>query len=249
MTRLGRIGPVLAVAALAGYLLGACGGGDGGALTTGTRLTGTRSVLTGTGVAPTQPTQTVVTTVTTAETTTAEVTTTEVTTTQEQVSPTPPPPAATEPETSSTSSKAWGWVALGIGVAAAVLTGVLFWRRKRARTASWSTQMADLNRRCLVALDDVLSSGSLVTGHVQALAADAQSLEERAPDDLSRTAAARLRARLEELARTLDADRTLRLASPPPSSEQISYSTALIRQQANQLQGVLRPPRPGESPA
>lgn len=109
--------------------------------------------------------------------------------------------------------------------------------------------MDDLNRRCLVALDDVLASGSLVTGHVQALAAEAQLLEERAPDDLSRTAAARLRARLEDLAGTLEADRTLRLASPRPSREQISYSTALIRQRAEQLQGVLRPPRPGESPA
>ena len=244
MTRLGRIGPVLAVAAVAGYVLGACGGGDGGALTTGTRLTGTRSVLTGTGVAPTQPAQTVVTTVTTAETTT-----TEVTTTAEQVSPTPPPPAATETQASSTSSRAWGWIALGIGVAAALLIGILIWRRNRARTASWSSQMADLNRRSLVALDDVLANGSLVTGHVQALAAEAQSLEERAPDDLSRTAAARLRVRLEDLAGTLEADRTLRLASPPPSREQITYSTALIRQQADQLQAVLRPPRPGESPA
>ena len=140
-------------------------------------------------------------------------------------------------------------IALGIGVGAALLIGVLFWRRKRLRTTSWSSQLADLNRRCLVALDDVLASGSLVTGHVQALAAEAQSLEDRAPDDLSRTAAARLRARLEDLARTLEADRSLRLASPPPSSEQISYSTALIRQQADQLHGVLRVPRPGESPA
>ena len=247
MTRLVRIGPVLAVAAVAGYLLGACGGGDGGVQTT--RLTGTRSVLTGTGVAPTQPTQTVVTTVTTAETTTTEVTTTEGATTAEQVTPTPPPPAATETETSSTSSKAWGWIALGIGVAAALLIGVLIWRRNRARSASWSSQMADLNRRCLVALDDVRANGSLVTGHVQALAAEALSLEERAPDDLSRTAAARLRTRLEDLARTLEADRALRLASPPPSSEQISYSSALIRQQADQLEGVLRPPLPGESPA
>ena len=109
--------------------------------------------------------------------------------------------------------------------------------------------MADLNRRCLVALDDVLANGSLVTGHVQALAAEAQSLEKRAPDDLARTSAARLRARLDDLAGALETDRTLRLASPPPSSQQISYSTALIHQQAEQLQDVLRPPRTGESPA
>jgi hypothetical protein len=99
------------------------------------------------------------------------------------------------------------------------------------------------------ALDDVLVNGSLVTGHVQALAAEAQFFEERALDDLARTSAARLRAPLDDLAGTLEADRTLRLASPPPSREQISYSTALIRRQAEQLQRVHRPPRPGESPA
>jgi hypothetical protein len=98
-------------------------------------------------------------------------------------------------------------------------------------------------------MDDVLAQGSLVTGRVQALASEAQSLEGRAPDDRSRTAAAQMRMRLDELAGTLEADRTLRLGSPPPSQEQLSYSTALIRQQVEQLQGVLRPaaapPRPG----
>jgi hypothetical protein len=61
-----------------------------------------------------------------------------------------------------------------------------------------------------------------VTGHVQALAAEAQSLERRAPDDLASTSAARLRARLDDLAGTLEADRTLRVAPPPPSREQIT---------------------------
>jgi hypothetical protein len=96
-------------------------------------------------------------------------------------------------------------------------------------------------------LDDVLRDGSLVTGRVQALTSEAQALEARAPDEAAAQDAARLRARLDELAATLEADRTLRLGSPPPSQEQLTYSTALIRQQVDQLQGVLRPPpSPGE---
>jgi len=47
---------------------------------------------------------------------------------------------------------------------------------------------------------------------------------------------------LEELVGALEGDRALRLASPPPSEEQLAYSSALIRQQAEQLQGVLRSP-------
>jgi hypothetical protein len=57
-----------------------------------------------------------------------------------------------------------------------------------------------------------------------------------------------VRERLDELAAALQADRALRLGSPPPSPEQLSYSTALIRQQVEQLQGVLRPPGAGQGP-
>ena len=102
--------------------------------------------------------------------------------------------------------------------------------------------MADLTQRCFVVLDDVLAQGSVVTGQVQALAAEAQTLESRAPDDLSKRGAGRLRSQLTELAAALETDRALRLGSPPPSAEQLSYSTALIRQQVKELQGVLRPP-------
>jgi hypothetical protein len=98
-------------------------------------------------------------------------------------------------------------------------------------------------------LDNVLAQGSLVTGHVQALASEAQSLEAHAPDDRSRATAAQVRARLDDLAATLESDRTLRLASPPPSAEQLSYSNALIRQHVEQLQGVLRPPSTGPPPS
>ena len=97
-------------------------------------------------------------------------------------------------------------------------------------------------------MDDVLREGSVVTGHIQALAAEARSLEGRAPDDQSRAAAARLRARLEELTRALEADRALRLSSPPPSEEQLSYSTALIRAQVTQLHDLLLPPPANEPP-
>jgi hypothetical protein len=96
----------------------------------------------------------------------------------------------------------------------------------------------------LVALDAVLADGSLVTGQIEALAAEARSLETSAPDEASRGAAGALRGRLDELASALEADRALRLGSPPPSPEQLSYSTALIRRQADQVQDVLRPPPP-----
>jgi hypothetical protein len=114
--------------------------------------------------------------------------------------------------------------------------------------ASWAGRMDDLTRRTFVAVDDVLAQGSLVTGQVQALAAEARTLEANAPDDPARAEAGRLRAQLDELAGTLEGDRTLRLSSPPPSEDQLSYSTALIRRQVEQLQGILRPPPPPPGP-
>jgi hypothetical protein len=129
------------------------------------------------------------------------------------------------------------------------LVGILLWRRQRAQAASWSTQLADLSRRSLVALDAVLTQGSVVTGQIQALAAEARSLETRAPDDPSRADASLLRGPLDDLAGALETDRALRLGSPPPSAEQVSYSTAVIHQQVEALQRVLRPPSSGPPPA
>jgi hypothetical protein len=121
------------------------------------------------------------------------------------------------------------------------VAGVAFWHRGRTGAASsWAAELADLTRRSLVALDLVLAQGSVVTGQIQALAAEARRLETRAPDDASRASAARLRERLDDLARALESDRALRL-SPSPSSEQLEYSTALIREQVAQLQETLRP--------
>jgi hypothetical protein len=270
-----RVGPPLAVLATAGFVLGSCGGGEGGALTTATGVTVTRPALTATRPATTEepaaPTRTVEPTLPTrtqppttetieVEETTVEVTTTERSTTvtlettvetQTTVSvtivpttttTTPETTAATTEEESSGNDTPWGWIALGVALAAALLVAFLLWRRRRTQAASWSARLADLSRRSLVALDDVIARGSVVTGQVEALAAEARSLEARAPDDQSRASAARLRARLDELANTLESDRALRLSSPPPSDEQLSYSTALIRQQAEQLKGVLRTP-------
>lgn len=203
---------ILGVAAIMGFALAACGGGGGGALTTRTGITRTF----------------------TAETATTTVTTT-------APAPPPPPAPAPTPAESSSSGTPWGWIALGIGLALVLLIALVVWRRRRSSAVAWGGRTADLNRRALIALDDVLAKGSLVTGQIEALAAEARSLEGRAPDEVSKAAAANVRSRLDELASTLETDRALRLGSPPPSSEQLAYSTALIRQQAELLQGALRP--------
>ena len=240
--RLVQVAPVLALVAIAGFALGACGGGENGALSTQTGLT--RTTPTRTTPTRTTPTRTVTTSETTTETATTAETTTETATTAETTTvPLVIPPATTSGESSS-SSTPWGWIALGLALAAALVIGLVVWQRHRAGAAEWGAETADLNRRCLVALDDVLAKGSVVTGQIEALAAEAQAFETRAPDDPSRAAAARVREGLNDLAGSLEADRTLRLGSPPPSAEQLSYSTALIRQQVEQLQGVLRPPPP-----
>jgi hypothetical protein len=247
--------PLLAVAAVAGFTLGACGGGgDGSALATLTGLT-TRP-----GLTATLPAEIVTSPLTTAEITTSEIeTTAPEPTTQPETAPAPavtifePETTPVEPEqpaepTASTTSTPWGWIILGVVLVAALVAGIVIWRRRQSGSAAWSRHMADLTQRSFVLLDDVLAQGSVVTGHVQALAAEAQTLETRAPDDLSRRAAGRLRAQLAELAAALETDRALRLGSPP-SAEQLSYSTALIRQQVKDLQGVLRPPGTGSSSA
>jgi hypothetical protein len=171
---------------------------------------------------------------------TTETATTTATTTE----PAPPPPPATTAVESSSSETPWGWIALGIGLALVLLIALVVWRGRRSSALDWGAKTANLNRRVLVALDDVIGKGSLVTGQIEALAVEARSLEGRAPDDVSKAAAANVRSRLDELASALEADRALRLGSPPPSSEQLTYSTALIRQQAKQLQGALRPVGP-----
>jgi MYXO-CTERM domain-containing protein len=233
------------------------------------------SVTVPTRTAPTAPTPTEPATTAESPETTAPETTAPETTAPEPTTTAPPPtvtvtepatteapptePATTEapPTTTAeaaepTSSEAddtpWGWIALAAALVAAALVGVLLWRRRRAGAETWAAQRGDLSRRSLVALDDVIRDGSVVTGRIQALAQEARSLESGAPDDAARAAAGQLRARLDELAATLEADRTLRLSSPPPSAEQLSYSTALIHQQVGQLQGVLRPPQDAGPP-
>jgi hypothetical protein len=274
----------LVVVAVAGFLFGACGGGDGSALTTRTGGTATRPAATATRpevTIPTRPTPTVPTptvptptvpspgttvespvettpTVTVIETETEVETETEIETETEteaettEPSPTeattteaePPTETSAAAEPASESDTPWGWIALAAALLLGLVIGLLVWRRRRSAAASWSGRLADLSRRALVALDAVLAEGSVVTGQIQALAAEARSLETRAPDDPSRAAAGRVRASLDELAGTLEVDRNLRLGSPPPSPEQLSYSTALIRRQVESLQSVLRPTSP-----
>ncbi len=220
---------MLAFVGVAGFALGTYGVASGVAQDTLSTLTTTGPLTTTATI--TEGTTTVVTTTAPAPTTTSTPATTTAQTTTSGTVPLS--------ETSS-SSTPWGWIALGLGLAALLLIGILLWLRHRAGTASWQAKAADLNRRCLVALDDVLLKGSVVTGQIEALAADARSLAAKAPDDASKASSAEVHARLEELAQALDADRRLRLGSPPPSTEQLAYSTSLIRQQVEQLQGSLR---------
>jgi hypothetical protein len=269
-----RIIPVFVLAAVAGFLLGGCGGGERAAsLTTATDRTVTRTAVTATRPTLTDTEDAAATTTgeaatveeTTAEDTTIEETETEPTTTSEpetttvvttqtvattvepetttEETPTETVPTETvEPVSSSDENTAWGWIALLIAAAVAILIGLVLWSRHRAGASSWSGAYADLRQRALVQLDLVLAQGSVVTGQVQALADEARRLESRAPDARARAAVVATRGRLDELARTLESDRALRLASPAPSEEQLSYSQALIRNQVLQLQEALRPP-------
>jgi hypothetical protein len=258
-----RLAGALLLAAFAGFLLGACGGGGGGtALSTRASTTRTEPATlptrTRTASAPETTTVEVATTVappTTAAsptttrppltitvapppTTSIETTTTSAPPPTTTAAP-PPPPTTTAAEPTSSTNTPWGWIALVLALAGVGVLVIGLWSRRRSRASSWSSKLADLRRRTLIALDDVLERGSVVTGHVQALAAEARALESGAPGEREQAEAGHLRASLDELVRTLEADRSLRLGSPPPTPEQLSYSTELIRQQVEQLQGVL----------
>ena len=253
------------LAGVVGFLLGACGGGGGGtgsALSTRTGLTATR----------TQPTIARPTAPATAEAApTLATTTVEVTTTAPQPTTTPtrpsltvtvvPPTTSTIPATTtapepvapattttttaapaSSSETPWGWIALVLALTALAVVGILLWGRRRSSRAAQSAHLVDLRRRTLITLDDVVAQGSVVAGQVEALATEARDLERHAPGEQESTAVAPVRAALDELAEALEADRTLRLATPPPTPEQLAYSDALIRRQVAQLQQALRSP-------
>jgi MYXO-CTERM domain-containing protein len=240
---LARAAPLAAIGA-AGFLLGSCGGGESG-LATATGPAATRPDVTVTRTAPTRTSETV----TTVETETSVETETTVVPTRTTTVVIPPTTTATTTEpASSEDSTPWGWIALALALAAAVLVGLLLWRRRHTQAAAWSSRLTDLSRRSLLALDDVVAEGSLVTGRVEALAGEARSLEARAPDGPSRSDASALRLRLDDLATALEADRKLRLGSTAPSQEQLDYSTSLIHRQVAELQDVLRPADAGRSP-
>jgi hypothetical protein len=265
-----RVAGALLLAAIAGFLLGACGGGGGSgvALSTRTGPTVTRATSTTVATTTAPPTTrtlpgrstTVETTtvhVTTSTTTTARPTTTRppltvtvlppTTSTTVQPTTTAPAPVAAPPTTTSTAAEPegetpWGWIALVLGLAGLAIVGIVLWGRRRSRTESWTAHLADLHRRTLIALDAVVAQGSVVAGQIEALATEARDLERHAAGDEATSAVAPVRAGLDELAEALEADRTLRLATPPPTPDQLAYSDALIRQQAQQLRSVLRSP-------
>jgi hypothetical protein len=259
-----RVAGALVLAGVAGFLLGACGGGGGAgsALSTRTGVTATRSqptVARPTAPATAEAAPTVATTTApTVATTTVQVTTTAprptttrppltvtlVPSTSTAPTTTTPVPAPTTPESepASSSETPWGWIALVLALTGLAILGIVLWGRHRSRRQSQSAHLADLRRRTLITLDDVVAQGSVVAGQVEALAAEARDLERHAPDDEATGAVAPVRAALDDLAEALEADRTLRLATPPPTADQLAYSDALIRRQVAQLQEALRAP-------
>ncbi len=154
------------------------------------------------------------------------------------------PATAAAEETSSDDDTPWAWILLAAALVGIAVLGFLWWRRRRAAARTWATRSEALVRRTLVSLDEVTGAGSVVTGRVEALAAEARELEAGAPDAASRASVGGLRAGLDELARALEADRALRFESPPPSDEQLAYSSALIGEQVAQLRRRLLPPDP-----
>jgi hypothetical protein len=240
-----RVAGALVLAGVAGFLLGACGGGGASsALTTRTGLTATRSQptvatttveVTTTAPHPTTPTPTrpQLTVTLTSTTPTAPATTT-----APVVTPTTTPTVTTEP--ASSSETPWGWIALVLALTGLAILGILLWGRRRSRRDTQSAHLADLRRRTLIALDDVLAQGSVVAGQIEALASEARDLERHAPGEEAAGTVAPIRAGLDELAEALEADRALRLATPPPMPDQLAYSDELIRRQVAQLQGALR---------
>ena len=232
-----RAALALVVLATAGFSLGAYGVASGSAQGT-TDTTAEQGTTTET---ITEATTTVVTEITTAPAATTEAATTTAPTTTAETTTAP-----TTTAESSSSSTPWVWIALGLGVAA-VLIGLGLWQRHRAGASAWRAKAANHKRRSLIALDDVLAKGSVVTGQIEALAAEAGSLEASAPDDVTKASAADVHDRLDDLAQALNSDRTLRLGTPPPSGEQLSYSTSLIRQHVEQLQASLRQTGAGQS--
>ena len=250
--------------------LGACGGGDGSALSgatatrpapTATRPERTQPAVTATMPEPTAPATTEV---VETEDTDTESAAPPITLTQTTITPTIAPTVTLtatetqiqtqtqEPETtaetesvasaSSSDDTPWGWILLGAAlVVAAVAVGAYAIRRRRAGVAL-DRHADDLARRTLTTLDDVRVQGSIVTGSVQALAGEARSLEHRAGDDAERRRLANLAGGLEGLAHALETDRSLRLASPPASEAQLNYSTSLIQRHIDEVDSLLRPP-------
>ncbi len=86
------------------------------------------------------------------------------------------------------------------------------------------------------------AQGSVVTGHIQGLAAEARSLEAAAPDETERAKLTRLRTGLDGLVQALETDRTLRLTSPPPNEDQLGYSALVISQHVEEVDAILHTP-------
>ena len=160
--------------------------------------------------------------------------------------------STTTPTTTTTAAKGGsgtssGTIALIVAavVVALVIIGMVLFLLRRRRRQQWrvegraaaaeaSSLLAVLNRG-LAALDDPAAAArtwSDVESQGAHLHARLQTLAATPPDPASGAAIAGLDRSLQSLRAVVDADRALRLGAPPPTAEQLGYSSAVIRQRA-----------------
>jgi len=130
-------------------------------------------------------------------------------------------------------------------VAVLVIIGMLVFLLRRRRRQQWrlegrgaaaeaSSLLGVLNSG-LAGLDDPARAArtwSDLESRGARLHARLQALAGTAPDAVSGAAIAGLNRDLQTLRAAVDADRAVRLGPPPPTAEQLGYSSAVIRQRA-----------------
>jgi hypothetical protein len=98
------------------------------------------------------------------------------------------------------------------------------WRERARRTAGEASSLLGVLTAGLAVLNEP-TTAARTWSDLQALAADA-------PNERDRIIITRVDQDLQSLRSAVEADRALRLGPPPPTTEQLGYSEAVIRQRA-----------------